>query len=162
LGKVAIVSRSLSLVLPVRNAEKTLAENLQHLFDVLNDLTERFEVLLVDDGSTDQTVELAQDLAVQYPQVRLSRREAGNGDQSSLDGPLAEAVGDVVFVQTGHTDLRPSVLRELWAMNESSLESGTPKPSARGGLPGLPPRRTGPSSLRAWTEIAGLRMIRRR
>jgi glycosyltransferase involved in cell wall biosynthesis len=114
------VSRSLSLVLPVCNAERTLAENVQHLFEILNDLTDRFEVLLVDQGSIDHTIDVAQDLAIQYPQVRLARRETVDREDPSLDRTLAETTGDIVFVQRGHAGVRPSALRQLWELNDNA------------------------------------------
>ena len=156
------MSRSLSLVLPVRNAEETLAENLQHLFEVLTDLTERFEVVLVDEGSTDQTVEVAKDLAVQYPQVRLSRRDALSYREDSVDDALDETTGDVVIVHVNHTTLRPSVLRTLWAMDEGRAPTGVASSRSRGGLPGLPSHRRRMHTALPWTEIGGVRMIRRR
>jgi glycosyltransferase involved in cell wall biosynthesis len=149
------VSRSLSLVLRVCNAEKTLAENLQHLFEILNDLTEQFEVLLVDQGSVDHTVDVAQDLAVQYPQVRLARRDSADPEVDSIDRTLAETTGDIVFVQTGHAGVRPSALRQLWEMNEraAGIES-VPLQARR--LPGLTADGVSrPSS----TEFGGLKMI---
>jgi len=151
------VSRSLSLVLPVCNAEKTLAENVQHLFEVLNDLTERFEVLLVDQGSSDHTLDVAQDLAVQYPQVRLARGEAADRDFGSIDRTLAATTGDIVFVQTGHDGVRPSSLRQLWQIHGSDAEAEQARVRPRR-LPGLPRRS---SEQPACAEIGGLKMIRR-
>jgi glycosyltransferase involved in cell wall biosynthesis len=151
------VSRSLSLILPVCNAEKTLAESVQHLFEVLNDLTEKFEVLLVDQGSSDHTLDVAQDLAVQYPQVRLARREAADRDFESIDQTLASTTGDIVFVQTGHAGVRPSALRQLWEMHDSSPGPDGSRARLRR-LPGIPQRT---HAQPACAEIGGLKMIRR-
>lgn len=111
---------SLSLVLPVRNAERTLADNLADVLDVLSDLTERFEVLLVDEGSTDQTTELAQDLAVRYPQLRVARRRPGDPSVSPLQAGLSQTNGDVVLVQNRHARFSPSYLRQMWEMGADS------------------------------------------
>jgi glycosyltransferase involved in cell wall biosynthesis len=149
------VSRSLSLVLPACNAERTLAENMQHLFEILNDLTDRFEVVLVDQGSVDHTVDVAQDLAVLYPQVRLARRQTVDRDDASMDRTLAETTGDIVFVQRGHAGVRPSALRQLWELNAtaSPLEA-TSRPMEH---PPLPP--TKDETQAAFAEIEGLAMI---
>jgi glycosyltransferase involved in cell wall biosynthesis len=49
------VSISLSFVLPVYNAEATLAREVRHLLDLLAELSVNFELLLIDDGSVDDT-----------------------------------------------------------------------------------------------------------
>jgi glycosyltransferase involved in cell wall biosynthesis len=149
------VSRSLSLVLPVCNAERTLAENVQHLFEILNDLTDNFEVLLVDQGSIDHTIDVAQDLAIQYPQVRLARRETVDRDAAFVDRTLAETTGDIVFVQRGHAGVRPSTLKQLWELNdnESALKGETNPMETRRKQPPKEERLT------PRAEIEGLMMI---
>jgi glycosyltransferase involved in cell wall biosynthesis len=108
------VNRSLSFVFPVRNAEQTLAENLLHVFDVLSDLTERFEVLLVDEGSTDQTADLAHDLAVEYPQLRIAQSLADIADRYVVEAGADQTTDDVIVVQSPHTPFSPSHVRRLW------------------------------------------------
>jgi glycosyltransferase involved in cell wall biosynthesis len=149
------VSRSLSLVLPVCNVEQTLAENVQHLFEILNDLTDKFEVLLVDQGSSDHTIDVAQDLATQYPQVRLARRETVDRQSDSIDKTLAETTGDIVFVQSGHAGVRPSALRQLWELNDKTPGSEAANTHAIR-LPVIPLRDGIPSSC---TQMDGLTMI---
>ncbi len=59
---VLIVKRTLSLIIPVRNAEQSLAQDVARILDVLPELTKNFEVLIVDQDSTDHTREIAEDL----------------------------------------------------------------------------------------------------
>jgi glycosyltransferase involved in cell wall biosynthesis len=153
------VSRSLSLVLPVCNVEETLADKVQHLFEMLNDLTDEFEVLLIDQGSSDHTIDVAQDLAVQYPQVRVSRRAALNPEADPIAQTLAETTGDIVFVQNGHTAVRPSALRQLWEQNERT-PTAEAKVSSKKRLPGLPTKAARHSrSDEAGDGAGGLTMI---
>jgi len=101
-------------VFPVCNAEQTLAENLLHVFDVLSDLTERFEVLLVDEGSTDQTADLAHDLAVEYPQLRIARSLGDIAAPCAVDSGEDRTKGDIIVVQSPHIPFSPSHVRRLW------------------------------------------------
>lgn len=105
---------SLSLVVPVRNAERNLAENLADVLEVLSELTERFEVLVVDEGSTDHTTELAHNLSLQYPQLRVARRSPDDASVSALQAGLSQTNGDVVLVQNRHARFSPSYLRHMW------------------------------------------------
>jgi glycosyltransferase involved in cell wall biosynthesis len=127
------VKRSLSVVLPVCNAERTLSENLQHIFDILSDFTERFEVLVVDEGSTDQTMEIAHDMAVRYPQLLVARSSAPTGCDSSLD----QVSGDVVFLHRSHAPFSSSDVRRMWELCEDERSLFTSRVS-RVGDPGQP------------------------
>ena len=64
---------SLSIILPVYNAQATLARQIGQLLDVLPDLASRFEILVVDDGSTDHTGDIAHQFRQQYPQLKIAR-----------------------------------------------------------------------------------------
>ena len=163
------MKRTLSVVLPVRNAELTLADNLQNVFDVLADLTERFEVLLVDEGSTDQTAEVAHELSVLYPQLRVTRRTdqwnvAGGGDRE-----LDETSGEVVLLHESQARFSPCVLRKLWELpdEETTAAESSQRPASHE-RSGVPARVDGNSTPRPLgmrteqvTEMSGVRMIRR-
>lgn len=58
----------LSIVIPVFNEEKRLPESLKLIFDYCNDRSFSSEIILVDDGSTDNTKEIASETAFQYCQ----------------------------------------------------------------------------------------------
>ena len=151
------MSRSLSLVLPIANVEKTLAENVQNLFELLNDLTDKFEIVLVDQGSSDHTIDVAHELAIQYPQVRIAHRAEVDQQADSIEKTLSETTGDLVFVQTGHTGVRPSALRQLWCLDEHHA-SPSGQQTRVGRLP-EPPASLAPQM--EGSEVSGLRVVRR-
>src|SRR5436190_1039147 len=105
------VNDSLSIIIPVRDAEATLAEQVHHLLDLLPDLTSSFEIVVVDDGSTDHTPELARDLARQYPQLRLIRHQEMRGRAVAVKTGLASAQGQTVLVKEDFATVSPTDLR---------------------------------------------------
>lgn len=107
---------SLSIIVPVRDAEATLHERIHHLLDVLPDLTSRFEVVVVDDGSTDHTADLARELARQYPQMRLVCHAAPQGRDSAIKTGLSRAQGQTLLVQEDSAALSATGLRRLWSL----------------------------------------------
>jgi len=115
-GRVPVVNDSLSLVLPVRNAERTLAQRVGRLLDLLPDLTSRFEIVVVDDGSTDATTDVAGELTQQYPQLRLIRHNRPGGLDAAAKIGLQSATGATVLVQEDSAPLSPAGLRRLWAL----------------------------------------------
>ncbi len=116
-----LVTRSFRVVLKVRNAESTLADRMHEMFEILSDFSERFEVVVQDEGSDDQTEEVACDLAVRYPQMRYMRL----GQEHSRTAEAAQQPsGDIVLVQHGHAPICPSHLRRLW---QRRAADGTPQ-----------------------------------
>jgi glycosyltransferase involved in cell wall biosynthesis len=113
---------SLSIVVPVCNAEATLARQVHRLLEVLPDLTSRLEIVLVDDASSDQTVDLARELAAQYPQLRLVRHRDRRGTQAAVRTGLQWVRGRTVLVPENPAELSTSELRRLWPLrNEQEL-----------------------------------------
>jgi dolichol-phosphate mannosyltransferase len=101
---------SLSVILPVFNAEATLAAVALKLLEILPDLAGRFEILIVDDASTDQTAEIAHELRRTYPQVRVLRHGWQWGLAAALLTGRNNCQGDMVLVLHRHD---ASGLREL-------------------------------------------------
>ena len=111
----SILEPSLSILLPVYNVQGELASQVTRLLDVLPELTDRFDVLIVDDGSTDDTLEAAHDLARQFPQVRVTRNE-GLGSQSAVSTGMQCCQGEVVIVQEEPGPPKAEQLHKLWAL----------------------------------------------
>ena len=117
---MADLNDSLSIIVPVRNAEASLAVHLERLLELLPDLTARFEIVVVDDASTDHTVELVRDLAREYPQVRLIRHNQFKGKESAAKTGLQWAQGETVFVQEDPSAASPADLRRLWSLRHDA------------------------------------------
>ncbi len=102
------LNRSLTVLFPVRDAQSTLAATVTEILEMASDLSERFELLIIDDGSSDATSEIARELSRNYPQIRTFRHDKPLGEEATLRAGLAQSRGDVVFVRGGR---RPSFER---------------------------------------------------
>lgn len=93
----------LSVIIPVYNEPSTLAETVHKVLAVPYLL----EIIIVDDGSTDQTKEVAQKLAESHAQVRLTRHDRNAGKTAALKTGLSLTTGDIVIIQDADLEYDP-------------------------------------------------------
>jgi len=105
---------SLTVVLPLRNVESSLPSVVADLLEMLPELTSRFEVVMVDDGSTDHTIDVAHEQSLLYPQVQLLVHPAKLGAQESLRSALRYSQGEVLLLCRDVAEFDPHELLKLW------------------------------------------------
>ncbi len=88
----------LSVVVPLYNEEESVGPLVQAVRDALGD---SWELLLVDDGSRDGTVERAQALVAADPRVRLVRLARNYGQTPAMQAGFDLARGDIVVTMDG-------------------------------------------------------------
>jgi polyisoprenyl-phosphate glycosyltransferase len=100
----------LSVVIPVCNEEDALPLLLDRLSRVLTDLEAEFEVLLVDDGSTDRSLEIASRAAALDPRYKVLAFSRNFGHQAAITAGLDFADGDAVAVMDADLQDPPELL----------------------------------------------------
>ena len=91
------MAASVTCVVMAYNEEALLAEAVRDVHESLAAFGDReFEILLVDDGSTDRTPAIAADLARRYPEVRVITHPANRGPGSAQVTGFREAKGDIL------------------------------------------------------------------
>ena len=68
---------------------------------------ESFEVVFVDDGSTDETAALVLEYAKQDPRVRLLKLEKNYGQITAMARGIADAKGEIIVTMDGDLHARP-------------------------------------------------------
>ena len=111
-----MTDNTLSIILPVHNAQETLALRVAGMLEILSELTSRFELLIVDDGSTDETPDVANQLTRQFPQVELVWQSDRDGTNTALRMGLERARGNIVFVHDKAGPLGRQDLRRIWTL----------------------------------------------
>ena len=90
------MSPFLSIVIPAHNEQKRLPGTLEQVFHFLEQQSYSSEVIVVENGSTDTTYEVAQGFARQHENLRLIRSEKGKG--AAVKRGMLEAKGDYRFM----------------------------------------------------------------
>jgi cellulose synthase/poly-beta-1,6-N-acetylglucosamine synthase-like glycosyltransferase len=111
------LDRSLCVLLPVHNHQAALVSQVIGVLDVVADLTSRFEILVIDDASSDDTFELAVDLSRVYPQVAVQRHGERRGTMLAVESGLRRSAAEFVVVHdpTG-SQFDPTQLGRLWRL----------------------------------------------
>lgn len=112
-------ARMVSLIVPARDAAATLTPLLQDLY-AQQWPKELMEVLVVDDGSTDDTADLVRNMMRNWPGLRLISA-SGEGKKAAIAQGIAEARGEMIVLTDA--DARCGPLRVKWIMAQVA-ESG--------------------------------------
>jgi glycosyltransferase involved in cell wall biosynthesis len=105
----------LSIFFPAYNDAATIASLVIAAVQTASRLTSDFEVIVVNDGSSDATASIAGELARLYPQVRVVSHEHNRGYGGALQSGFAAAAKEYVFYTDGDAQYDPREMERLWA-----------------------------------------------
>jgi polyisoprenyl-phosphate glycosyltransferase len=102
-----------SVVVPCFNEEDGLRETNGRLLVVLEGVSPNFEIVYVDDGSTDSTPNLLREMQIVDPRIRAIRLSRNFGHQVAITAGLEHTRGDAVVIIDGDLQDPPDVIREF-------------------------------------------------
>jgi dolichol-phosphate mannosyltransferase len=103
-----------SIVVPVRNEADNVAPLVKEIVGAL-DGHWAYEIIYINDGSTDATGERLQELMKRHPQLRQLRHATSSGQSAAVRSGVRAARGDIVATLDGDGQNNPVFLPELIA-----------------------------------------------
>jgi glycosyltransferase involved in cell wall biosynthesis len=88
---------SVSFVLPAYNEEENITKAIEDTVAIASRHCSAFDVIVVDDGSSDRTADLVKACAARHQQVRLVQHESNMGYGQALRSGFSQATQDFVF-----------------------------------------------------------------
>ena len=85
----------LSILLPAYNEEACIAHVIREVAEVLRGLGRPFEIVVVDDGSTDATGQRLGELQADIPELRVLRLQRNSGQSAALGAAFRAARGEI-------------------------------------------------------------------
>ncbi|MEJ2585202.1 MAG: glycosyltransferase family 2 protein [Robiginitalea sp.] len=107
---------NLSIVIPLLNEEESLRELYQWIAEVMQSNGFSYEILFIDDGSTDGSWEIIRELTSRHPEVRGIRFLKNFGKSQALHAGFKSAEGDVVFTMDADLQDNPEEIPAMFRM----------------------------------------------
>jgi glycosyltransferase involved in cell wall biosynthesis len=112
----------ISVVVPLRNEEQSLGPLLAEVRAVLDPLERPWELIFVDDGSTDGSFAALTRLHAQHDNVRVIRLRRNFGKAAALAAGFEQAAGDVVVTMDGDGQDDPREIPRLLAKLDEGFD----------------------------------------
>ena len=106
----------LSIIIPLYNEEESLPELISWIDKVCTEQKYSFEAILIDDGSTDNSWSVVENLALKYQFIRGVRFRRNYGKSAALHSGFQEANGDVVITMDADLQDSPDEIPGLFQM----------------------------------------------
>lgn len=106
-------TQSISVVVPIYNDQEVIAELHRRLRPVLEEITDRYELILVDDGSRDHSWEEMLQVRQANEHVRAVRLSRNFGQQSAIAAGLSLTSNDLIVLMDSDLQDRPEDIPTL-------------------------------------------------
>lgn len=103
----------LTVIVPAFNEEEVLPIFHQRLINALVEIPNSWEVLYIDDGSSDRTVEIIKSLQTTYSMISLAKLSRNFGKEAAVSAGLKLAGGDAVVVIDADLQDPPELIPEM-------------------------------------------------
>jgi glycosyltransferase involved in cell wall biosynthesis len=115
----------ISAVIPVFNEEENLPVLIPKVMEVFNQLSKVYEVICVDDGSSDNSRKILREIAIQYPTLRVLGLKENRGLSTALLAGMREARGDILITLDSDLQNDPAdIPRLLQCLDQYDMATG--------------------------------------
>ncbi|GHG94276.1 glycosyltransferase family 2 protein [Pseudodonghicola xiamenensis] len=104
----------LSIVIPMHNEAENVVPLVREIDSACADLPDK-ELILVDDGSNDDTARLIQELRTEYPWLRLIRHPKAGGQSAAVHSGVLAATGAIICTLDGDMQNPPAEIPKMVA-----------------------------------------------
>lgn len=106
----------ISVVIPLFNEEESLKELCEWIIRVMNERGYSFEVILIDDGSSDHSWEIIEELGKDHKSIKGIRFRRNYGKSAALNEGFIAAEGNVIITMDADLQDSPDEIPELYSL----------------------------------------------
>ena len=104
----------ISIIVPCLNEEEAIPIYYEHIIPILSKIDQDYELIFVDDGSTDNTAKLFKDYAAQNEHIKYIIFSRNFGKEAAMYAGLSKSKGDLVAVMDVDLQDPPEKLLEMY------------------------------------------------
>lgn len=108
-----IAGKKISLIIPVYNEEANVASLYQELKTVLATLNRNYEIIFIDDGSTDSSLQILRRIFEDNPQVQVISLLGNQGQTLGLKAGFEASTGEIIVAMDGDGQHDPKYLPQF-------------------------------------------------
>jgi len=112
----------ISIVIPLLNEAESLPELTKRIYEQLIPTGKKFEVVFIDDGSTDNSFDVLTQLKAAYPEIHIIQFKRNFGKSASLSEGFKTAKGDIVITMDADLQDDPEEIPRLVKEVESGFD----------------------------------------
>ncbi len=130
----------ISLVIPVYNEEVIIDELLQRSVGTMEEIGEPFEIIIVDDGSTDNSLKKLLEHRARDARIKVIELSRNFGHQAAFTAGLRRSKGDYTVMMDGDLQDAPELIADMYAKMKSGhfdIVNGYRKSRGEKGFKGL-------------------------
>lgn len=123
---------TVSFIIPSYNEAENITAVFQAVKEEMNHLPYHFEVLFIDDGSKDQTMDTIHNLAFDYPEIKYLSFTRNFGKEAAILSGLQHAAGEAVILMDADLQHPASMISELITGFEEGYDQVIAKRNRKG------------------------------
>lgn len=141
----------ISVIIPVYNEENNISMLHERLRSVLDQLTNRYELIFVNDGSKDNSMPMIKALSKQHPEIKYIDLSRNFGHQVAVTAGLDKSCGDTVVIIDADLQDPPELIIDMYQKMKEGFQVVYAKRK----------RRQGESIFKLWTAKVFYRLLSR-
>ena len=110
----------ISLVAPVYNEQEKIQEFIRRSYLTLKQLSDDIEIVLVDDCSSDRTIDRIKEVRVDFPGLKLISLSENSGQHIATAIALKASTGDLTFMMDSDLQVQPELMTTLFKEAEAA------------------------------------------
>lgn len=108
-----MIIKKVSIVLPAYNEEQNLLRINSELLPVLESLKEDYEIIIIDDGSKDNTFSTAKNLSLENKKIKVVQHQKNSGLGATIRTGINSATGDLLITLDADFTFHPKQIPHL-------------------------------------------------